>query len=316
MFDDLKNRLNRMISEMEHLQGKHSIELDSDNDGYSDRECPNEKCKFRFKVFEEDWINNFKDEAVYCPSCREVGHASNFWTTDHIDKIVESIQEQILNVWSLDIEPGTPLHSIPALDPFKQKIICPECKSRYSVLGSAYFCPCCGYNSVEQTLENSLSKIELKLESIDLIIKPLEDNGMLDEAQILRTTLIETSLSDIVVAFQHYTEKQYSKATNNTAPRNAFQNLERGSKEWVKSGYNSYVDLIGETKLHNLNIKFQQRHLLQHNEGIVDEKYIRNSGDNTYCIGQRIVLSRNFVLEGLELTRLLISELINSIKKN
>jgi hypothetical protein len=35
---------------------------------------------------------------------------------------------------------------------------------------------------------------------------------------------------------------------------------------------------------------FQQRHLLSHTQGIVDEKYLAQSGDSTYKIGQRIVV--------------------------
>ena len=36
---------------------------------------------------------------------------------------------------------------------------------------------------------------------------------------------------------------------------------------------------------------YQKRHLLAHNEGIVDSQYIKKSGDLSYKEGQRIVIS-------------------------
>lgn len=40
-----------------------------------------------------------------------------------------------------------------------------------------------------------------------------------------------------------------------------------------------------------LGILYQRPHLLAHNEGIVDSKYIQKSGDNTYKERQRIIVS-------------------------
>lgn len=35
---------------------------------------------------------------------------------------------------------------------------------------------------------------------------------------------------------------------------------------------------------------FQRRHILEHNGGIVDSKYLTNSKDTTYTEGQRLVI--------------------------
>ena len=45
-------------------------------------------------------------------------------------------------------------------------IICEKCGTRYSVIGAAYFCPCCGYNSVSNVFDESLDSIEKMLKSI------------------------------------------------------------------------------------------------------------------------------------------------------
>ena len=44
-------------------------------------------------------------------------------------------------------------------------------------------------------------------------------------------------------------------------------------------------------ELSELNVVFQKRHLLAHNEGIVDENYLKKSRDTSYRLNQRIVIS-------------------------
>jgi len=44
-------------------------------------------------------------------------------------------------------------------------------------------------------------------------------------------------------------------------------------------------------KNYRLKILYQRRHILAHNEGIVDAKYIEKSDDSSYKEGQRIVVS-------------------------
>ena len=60
-----------------------------------------------------------------------------------------------------------------------------------------------------------------------------------------------------------------------------------------------------------LNKYFQQRHLLAHKNGIVDEEYLKKSGDNSYQVGQRIVVKPNNFQEFISLIR----KLATGIKK-
>ncbi len=60
---------------LEQLNGTMTYKMDvlPDEDGYYDKECPNEKCLSKFKVNAEDWKNLFSNEAVFCPFC---GHSA------------------------------------------------------------------------------------------------------------------------------------------------------------------------------------------------------------------------------------------------
>jgi hypothetical protein len=55
----------------------------------------------------------------------------------------------------------------------------------------------------------------------------------------------------------------------------------------------------------------QQRHLLAHSEGIVDQDYINKSGDKTYAVGQRLVIQETTVVR----TAYLVSKLVEELRK-
>lgn len=300
------------------------IPIQLDESGYIDKECPSETCLFQFKVYADDWKNLFKDESVFCPLCGNDAPAKSFWTTEQIEqakkqainiaigKISQSFSDmasefnrnQPKNGFiSLKME-YKPTHTnsiiipISAKKELEQKIVCKNCGARYSVLGSAFFCPCCGHNSVTETFDNSLKKIESKIKNLETIRKAVSEINA-DEAELTVRSLIESGLTDGVVAFQRFCELTYKNYTRSDAKikQNAFQNLEIGGQHWKDLFSETYEDWIAKDKMMELKILFQKRHLLAHSEGIVDEKYIQNSNDNTYKVGQRIVVKEKDVME-------------------
>ena len=114
-----------------------------------------------------------------------------------------------------------------------------------------------------------------------------------DEAELTCRSLRETCISDGVVAFQKYCEGEY--AVYGDARFNAFQRLEQGSKLWREKLGFGYEDWLSEDELNQLNILYQRRHILSHNEGIVDSRYIKMSKDKAYKEGQRIIVSEKDV---------------------
>ena len=46
-----------------------------------------------------------------------------------------------------------------------------------------------------------------------------------------------------------------------------------------------------------LQLNFQRRHLLTHQGGIVDQRYLDRSGDPDYALGQRLVIREAAVQE-------------------
>lgn len=48
---------------------------------------------------------------------------------------------------------------------------------------------------------------------------------------------------------------------------------------------------------------FQQRHLLAHRKGLIDEDYLSRSGDTAYRVGQRLVIREAAARECVALVR-------------
>lgn len=58
-----------------------------------------------------------------------------------------------------------------------------------------------------------------------------------------------------------------------------------------------YEDWISSNEYSKLKKCFQQRHCLQHKEGIVDQEYIDKSGDTSYAVGQHLIIKEKDILD-------------------
>jgi rRNA maturation endonuclease Nob1 len=309
MFEDL-------IKEMGSVNALSvSVDIETDENGYIDKQCPNKKCEFIFKVNGEDWVNIFNDDAVWCPLCRHEATSDQWFTADQVEhakseafsvvkgKIDNAMrsgakkfnQRQPKNSFismSLKVS-GAPerTYTIPAkaADLMQLEIQCESCESRFAVIGSAYFCPACGHNSVTRTFRDSLRKIRAKKNSSDIIKQAIIASSGKDEAELICRSLIETCINDGVVAFQKYCEGMYKPYGN--AKHNVFQRLQEASELWENATKKGFDSWLNKKEIDTLNTLYQKRHLLAHSEGIVDAKYIQKSRDKNYEKGQRIIIS-------------------------
>lgn len=309
MFEDL-------IKEISRLDGQSvSIEIETDQNGYIDKQCPSEECEFLFKVNGDDWVNTFQDESVWCPFCRHEAPADQWFTHAQVEhaqsEALSIVQGKINNAlrsgakkfnrkqskssfisMSMSVKGGVKrTHTIPAkaAEEMQLEIECEKCNSHFAVIGSAYFCPACGYNSVLRNFSDSLRKIKAKRDNASIIKEALGAISGVDDAELTSRSVIETCISDGVVAFQKYCDGLYQ--SYGQPPFNVFQRLDQGSQLWKETIGKGYSDWITEEEISRLKILYQRRHLLSHNDGIVDEKYLQRSGDNKYKVGQRIVVS-------------------------
>jgi uncharacterized Zn finger protein (UPF0148 family) len=317
LFKNLQQELDRLAKVQEV-----SVPIERDSDGFIDKECPAPECLFSFKVQGDDWTNLVRDEEVFCPSCGHAAPARSWFSSTQveaaklyaIDKIKNGInaamradaaeskrrqnRSSFLSI-TLDVNGGTETVLLPlsAAEPMRLRTCCESCGCRYSYVGAAYFCPSCGQNSASHTFSPTLTTIRTAAGLGPTLRATLDP----DQAEVMVRALLEKAMQDAVMSFQRLNEQLYEKQTGNKARRNVFQRLDDGSNLWRAAIGVSYEQLLSGDELNCLRIYFQQRHLLSHQQGIVDQDYILRSNDSSYAVGQRLLIRDAVILQFADL---------------
>jgi uncharacterized Zn finger protein (UPF0148 family) len=325
-----------LLSELDRLKNTTSVSvpLEKDAEGYYDKECPAEACLFGFKVFGDDWTDKVSDDEVFCPSCRHTASSKSWYPREQIEKArehalnqikgrINSAMRQDATDWNrrqsrssfisitMNVTGGGSAILLPvaAADPMRLKTTCESCGCRYSYIGAAFFCPACGTNSAHQTFQQTLNTIRAAAGSKPTLSAVLDQ----DQTETLFRSLLEKGFQDTVTAFQRLAEQLFAEVPGTNPPRrNAFQSLETGSELWKNVAGKSYGEILSSEDLAKLKIYFRQRHLLAHCQGIVDEDYVLKSGDATYAVGQRLMLSEETLLAFAAIIEKLGGELIEA----
>jgi uncharacterized Zn finger protein (UPF0148 family) len=196
----------------------------------------------------------------------------------------------------------------------RQKSTCDECGCRYSSIGGAFFCPACGHNCAAATFDSAVETVRRTIKSLPAIRQALTVAADRDTAENSIRQICENGLVKLVSAFQRFAEARFEALPNASRfnPRqNVFQNLSESSKLWLSAIGRGYDHMLSHSELHDLQCFFQQRHLLAHREGIVDQAYIDRSGDQRYSFGQRLVIRGDAVIRLADL----VSKLANELRK-
>lgn len=302
---------------------KIPMTFQSDEKGYLDRQCPNRNCEFVFKINMEDWKEKIHGD-VHCPMCGYIASNDQWYTNEQIAVIrknarnyaVSMVQSMLNKSFSrlanstrnnkyikIVYKPSKKIsirnNPIGQREEWNLDITCEQCGTRYSVIGSAYFCPCCGYNSVEQVFSDSISRIEKMIKAQDFMYEKLADEYGVDEANKMCRSMLEGTLGDIISAFQKFAKENLvhkSELDISKIKVNDFQIISKGNDLYDKHLRKAYSTCLSEDELTFMNILFQRRHILEHNDGIVDEKYIEKSNDLSYAIGQRIIVKKEDII--------------------
>lgn len=318
MFDDVLRQLKRLEAGI-----SISVELQLDDEGYLDRKCPGGACGVEFKVLNEDWVEKVSDEQVVCPVCGQVAPATE-WNTDEQGEYLEAVglaevskivngamgrdvarfnrsqRPSFVNIsMSVGPTPSSFVMPVAAAEAMRRKWTCEMCGCRYAAIGSAFFCPACGHNSVVSAFQQTVDAARHAMTQAATIRAVLSQTFDPDFAHDSVRQLIEGSLGQLVGAFQQYAEAMFEKlpgAGSIKRRKNVFQNLTESSALWRSATGKGYEDVVATRDLAELAVLFQKRHLLLHCNAIVDQEYVDKSGDTTYVLGQRLVVQEAAVL--------------------
>lgn len=301
------------------------IDMELDDNGYFDRRCPSDECGVYFKVMFDDWQDIVRDEEVFCPLCRHDENSSEWNTPEQVEYIknvvityVQNRLDRALHVdahrfntrqnrdsfihMKMSYRPNR-IYKIPmtkATEVMTQEFRCEKCNCRYSSIGAAFFCPSCGTNAVLVTFSNSLETVEKTVDSTSIIRQALVNSYDENMAEDSIRHICENGLVKIISSFERYAEACFNKLPNSCQYKlhyNQFQRLMESDCLWKNATSTGYSDILNDKEYQTLNRYFQQRHLLAHRDGIVDQKYIDRANDHRFDVGQRLIVTEESVCE-------------------
>ena len=276
----------------------------------------------------QDWKDKVSAEEVHCPMCGHIDTSEKWWTQAQLDSASKIASDYVMDMISGELDkifgrlarstrgnkfvkitykPGKRIsfsnNPIGQSEEWETEIECDKCGTRYSVIGSAYFCPCCGNNSAISVFDESLDSIEKMLESLGEMKELLTNSYGRDKAETMSRSLLESSLGDIVSAFQKFAECVYKQKSSEKVRVNDFQIVEKGSNLFLDATGKGYDEWLTKQEIERMNLLFQRRHIIEHNAGIIDEKYVEKSLDPAYVVGQRIIVRKEDAQELLRIIK-------------
>ena len=329
MFDELRRKLKK-------LEQGTSIPVDfpTDDDGYIDRQCPSTECRQLFKVLHSDWRNKVPNEQAFCAFCRHEERGDGEWQTDdqkdflervalrHVDAVItdamrtdarrhNALQRRrpkgFINLSiMMSVKPGPHSVLVPmrAAEVLRQRFTCESCRCNYASLGASFFCHACGHNSVTTTFDNTLATVRRIVHALPKLRKTLTDAVDADTAQDSARQLLEDQFARVVGAFEKLSHALFvtlPTASQHTWSGNIFQRVNDCSTLWRNATGSGYDAFLLTAELSELKLRFQQRHVLGHGQGLVDQQYIDRSGDTRYAVGQRLVIRDSDVVALVDL---------------
>lgn len=294
-----------------------NVPLEGDSEGYLDKECPAETCRFGFKVHGDDWNARVRPEAVHCPMCRHQAPKGEWHTQAQVEAATRYAfsyaKGRMQRALRGEMGPSSsPLLPVSASEPMRLRASCEACGCRYSYIGSAFFCPACGHNSAVATFARSMENARRAASIRGQLAGVLDADDAENAARLLR----EKAMADIVMSMQRLAERVWDDLPEPkpTPRRNVFQRLDDAGALWLGATGAGFDSILPVADLARMRLYYQRRHLLAHCEGMVDADYLTRSGDAAFTLGQRITVDKASLLDFASLAERLGSGIARFLK--
>ena len=291
------------MSYLRRLGNSMSIRIPSDDDGFTGRECPVPECEGYFKV---QFGTGLSGDGLpcHCPYCGHTAPQDQFWTKEQIEYVKSVALRQVRDAihkdlkrlefdhkprrgaFGIGISMKVKLGSPTPIRYYREKqleteVVCAGCTLRYAVYGVFAFCPDCGQHNSLQILQKNLE-----------LARKMLDMAATVDAELTRH-LVENALEDCVSAFDGFGREvcriRADSATDAAAAeRLSFQNLAVARERLLQLFGIDLASALAPDDWQATVAGFQKRHILAHRMGVVDEEYIRRSGDREAVVGRKL----------------------------
>jgi len=312
---------------IEKLDSQFKISIPPDEDGLVGRECPAPECESYFKI---QLGTGLKGENLpcHCPYCGHTAGQDKFFTKAQLEYAKSIVLNQVTGALLKDLKSlefnhrprgafsigismkvagqPTPIRYYRE-EQLETEVICEQCTLRYMIYGVFGFCPDCGEHNSLQILDKNL----------ELVLKMLDMASSADGE--LRKRVVENALEDCVSAFDGFGREicrvHADKSSEPTrAEKVSFQNLD-GAKQNFNGLFNVNLSAgLTDEEWKTAIRDFQKRHLLSHTMGVIDEEYVRKSGDVQAVTGRKINVGADEVRELVRILGKLAHEVSSALR--
>jgi hypothetical protein len=113
------------------------------------------------------------------------------------------------------------------------------------------------------------------------------------------------AIESTVSLFEMFAREQFTRrvgdaGTHTAGKGNVFQRLDDAAELFSAYADIDIVELAGDERWEQLKRAFAQRHVLTHNSGIVDQKFLDRVPDSGLRLGQRLVIRRPDAAQALD----------------
>ena len=296
-----------------HGSSSITVRVPRDENGFLGRECPDPECERYFKIKPGTGLQG-KDLPCHCPYCGLTGLHNRFWTPEQLQYARSVAKRQLTDVLRKELKklefdykpprgafgirlsskykPGSPvpIHYYEERS-LETHIRCDICTLEYALYGVFAFCPDCG----------SHNSLQILAKNLELVGKQLNLANALDDPA-LRQYLIEDALENCVSSFDGFGREccRIRAAQSSDAERCrsvSFQNLYGASKH-LKSLFGvDFERAVQRKEWRKAHVAFMRRHLISHRSGVIDEKYLVETGEDRELLGRRIQIESQNVTE-------------------
>jgi len=319
---------------MSYIPHKINVSFAADSEGLFGRQCPNPECKCYFKVNAND-LQNFSGSKMYCVKCGTNENTNNFFTEQQIEYMrsivaritIDAIGSQ-LKQYEIKPNPHALIsiglsvkYDLPQIMTYVEKdikmnILCSRCGRFYAIYGISFFCPFCGERSSLDVFNENLVSVT-KLIELDQVIDSSAFESFVQSG--LFTQITENALKQCVTIFETYCKSKYVEKKLELEPSltkedvlkkigTSFQNIDRAHKLLLEFGFDLKA-IFDEPDLVQLKIGFEKRHVLTHNSGIIDFRYVKDTDGDETDIGTRVIVTKIEVIALIDYLQIIKSKL-------
>lgn len=274
--------------------------LPRDSDGYIDRQCTDKECSKLFKVRPGTGLDG--NHEGFCPYCGHKDDLHSFVTTGQRSFAMNNAKHQVRKAFQQDLKDifgrnrSVTLKLSSNLPPryghreLESKIVCPSCDHHYAIYGKFAFCPDCGKHNCAQMLEANL----------DIVRRQLKLAEASDDSELAQH-LIENSLEDAVSAFDGFGRElvrlcALRRSLGTKVDGFSMQSLILADQKLQKLFAVSLADQFQGDGFQFSSRMFQVRHLVAHKMGVIDEDYVKKTGDQSVVVGRKAQVRSDEVL--------------------